>query len=51
MFLRILILFFMFFIGAQRAFCADLHIKDAIVDNSDKIILIRGLGTYKSNNT
>ena len=52
MFLRILIaLLFMFFIGVQKAFCADLYIEDAIIDNSDKVILIRGTGNYKSDKT
>ncbi len=45
----ITIILFFIFTFAQRGFCADdFRIKNLIVDNSDKVILIQGKGNYKT---
>ena len=36
----------------QNAFCAENYkIKDILIDNSDKMIFIRGQGSFKNNST
>lgn len=48
----IILIFFFCALFIQSAFCAiDYKIKDLIIDNSDRMVLIEGEGTYKTNQT
>ena len=43
----IAIILFSLIISAQSAFCASYRVKDIIIDNSDKVVVIKGEGNFK----
>ena len=48
---RILTILFMFLFLSRSAFCAPLYkVEDLILDNSDRMVLIQGKGSFKTEN-
>ena len=49
LFRLIIIAFFIFLFAGQRGFCAaNYSVDDVLIDNSDRMILIKGTGNYKN---
>ena len=48
----LIITLFLLITAAQNAFCADsLRVKDIVIDNSDRMVLIKTEGSYKTDKT